>query len=273
MNYMEMNNLLSMNQHGFRNGRGTDTAVMELLRKLFLDIANNEIIDCLFLDYSKAFNNVNHEILLHKLNFYGFDHASVRWMANYLKGRYQRTIVDSVLSEEVKLNCGVFQGAPLGPLLFIIYINDISMMLDKNNVFYNIYADDTVIVNSDISDKGAMLKNQNAMVKIEDWCTLNKIVLNQKKTKHMYIGPDRKNTDNMEELVVGDDTVERVKKFKYLGVLLDDKLVFDKNIESMMNVVNGKIISLARVRKYMDTSTSLLLYKQMILPFLTICVL
>ena len=192
----------------------------------------------------------------------------MRWMSNYLKDRYQRTVVDSKLSDEVELTCGVFQGAPLGPLLFIIYIDDIAHLLDKEEVFYNIYADDTVIVSSADSDVEAVSKNKDVIGEVEEWCKVNKILLNREKTKHMYIGPDRRIKGEPEEFVVNDVTIERVQNFKYLGVILDDKLIFDKNIERMNSTVNGKLISLARVRKYMDANTSLLLYKQMILPLL-----
>ena len=178
----------------------------------------------------------------------------------------QRTVVDNVLSEKVKLECGVFQGAPLGPLLFIIYINDIAHMLDKNNVFYDIYADDTVIVNSGESDRNALLKNQYMLQCVMDWCDLNRIVLNQKKTKHMYVSPRRIIRDDMMSFETMGETIECVREFKYLGVTLDDKLSFETNVERVINMVNVKLISLSRLRKYMDMCTSLLVYKQMILP-------
>ena len=90
--------------------------------------------------------------------------------------------MDSKLSEAVTCECGVFQGAPLGPLLFIIYINDIANLLVKNGVFYNIYADDTVIVSSDVKDINAISMNQRMLQLIEEWCDVNKIILNQKYT-------------------------------------------------------------------------------------------
>ena len=97
---------------------------------------------------------------------------------------------------------------------------------------------------------------------------MNRIVLNQKKSKHMYVGPKRKLMGDLTDFETVGESIERVLEFKYLGVVLDDKLSFVKNVERVINVVNSKIISLARLRKYMDQHTSVLLYKHMILPLL-----
>ena len=113
-----------------------------------------------------------------------------------------------------------------------------------------------------------MLDNQYLLQCVVDWCEMNRIVLNKKKTKHMYIGPRHKiRNDSMNFETMG-ETIECVNEFKYLGVTLDDKLMFERNVERSINIVNGKLISLARLRKYMDMHTSLLIYKQMILPLL-----
>ena len=131
-------------------------------------------------------------------------------------------------------------------------------------MFYNIYADDTVLVSSGVTDLQAVSKNQCMLQRIKEWCDLNKIVLYQKKTKHMYVGPKHKIRGDLIEFETVEDSIKRVREFKYLGVLLDDNLTFDKNIEKGINVVNSKIVSLSRLRKYMDQCTSVLLYKQMI---------
>ena len=184
--YMEKNKFFCKNQHGFRKGKGTDTAVMELVRELFSNINSNDISSVLFLDYSKAFNTVNHQILLRKMSMYGFSNNVCMWFEDYFSDRMPYTKVGQVLSSGEPLEHGVYQGSPLGPLLFIIYINDIVRI--HNNVFCNVYADDTEVVNTskDIekSVKGSMMVFEH----IQKWCLLNNIRVNIKKTKHMLIG-------------------------------------------------------------------------------------
>ena len=120
--YMEKNQYICKNQHGFRKGKGTDTAVMELVRELFSNINKYNIASILFLDYSRAFNTVDHEILLNKMSMYGFSVNVCNWFRDYFKYRIQFTKISTVLSSGVPIEHGVYQGSPLGPLLFIIYM-------------------------------------------------------------------------------------------------------------------------------------------------------
>ena len=119
---MEKSKLLCPNQHGFRKGKGTDTAVMELLRRLFADINDNNKSSLSFVDYSRAFNTVDHNILIRKMKMYGFSENVCNWFVNYFVDRIQYTRIGKVLSPGVLVEHGVYQGSPLGPLLFIIYI-------------------------------------------------------------------------------------------------------------------------------------------------------
>ena len=184
--YMEMYNLFCRNQHGFRKGKGTDTAVMELVRELFSNINKNDTSSVLFLDYSKAFNTVNHQILLRKMLMYGFSKNVCMWFEDYFRDRMQYTKVEQVVSSGVLLEHGVYQGSPLGPLLFIMYINDIVNVCNAD--FTNIYADDTVIICADKSIDKAVDCSIATFGVIQDWCMLNNIVVNTKKTKHMIMG-------------------------------------------------------------------------------------
>ena len=268
--HMEKNRLFCNNQHGFRKGKGTDTAVMELVRELFSNIRDGNASSVLFLDYSRAFNTVNHKILLKKLRMYGFSMNVCKWFEDYFKDRMQFTRVGQVLSSGVCLDNGVYQGSPLGPLLFIIYINDIVQV--HNTVFCNIYADDTVVVHRNSKIDIAVSESIVTFESIHEWCKLNSIRVNAKKTKHMIIGGST--TESPLSVRWDADGVKTVENYTYLGVNIDRKLNFEKFIGNTISKAEGRLITLARLRNVLDMKTTLLIYKQTILPILDyLCIL
>ena len=243
---------------------GTDTAVMELVRKLFSDINENDESSVLFLDYSRAFNTVNHSILLRKMNMYGFANDVCKWFGNYFENRTQYTKLGTVLSSGVSTKHGVYQGSPLGPLFFIIYINDIVRLTEMS--FCNMYADDTVVVSSNNDINLAVRDSMLLFDTMSNWCKANRIKVNAKKTKHMLIAPDKK-VGSLDTTVFVQE-IATVKNLTYLGVNLDNKLTFEKFLNGTISRVNARLITLARIRKNLDTKTALLIYKQTILPIL-----
>ena len=161
----------------------------------------------------------------------------------------------------------MYQGSPLGPLLFILYINDIVRITGiTGEVFCNMYADDTVIVASDNSSSIAIEKSFDALLAVKKWCMLNRINLNKKKTKHMIIG--NSNSDVGLNVNGLDAEISKVEHYMYLGVDLDHRLTFEKYINNTVSRVNGRLITFARIRKMVDVYTSVAIYKQTILPIL-----
>ncbi len=142
--YLESRNIISEAQSGFRSGRSTGTCLAEFLDNIYRGIDQGGSCGVLFLDLAKAFDTVSHDVLLLKLKNIGFRMSPVNWFRSYLSNRRQVTTVGEAVSPELQINCGVPQGSILGPLLFIIYINDIS----RNCVFTTpyIYADDTALL-------------------------------------------------------------------------------------------------------------------------------
>ena len=169
-------------QYGYRKGHSTETACLELIDKLTNKLHNKEIPFCIFIDLSKAFDTLNHSILLRKLKYYGLDNNAISWFKSYLTDRKQYVEIDGVKSQIKSLSTGVPQGSTLGPLLFIIYMNDINIV---SNTFKSIlFADDTSL-NSVIS----LFKTQNnthiyisthinqELATITDWLRANKLSL------------------------------------------------------------------------------------------------
>ena len=178
------------NQYGFRPKNSTEYAALELIDRIINKMYLNEIPIDIFLDLSKAFDTIDHTILLHKLKYYGLEQSTLRLIESYLKNRKQYTEIEESKSEILPLTIGVPQGSILGPLLFIIYINDLSESTKKFDLLYN-YADDTTLsstINS-FNDEQSNVDTQplinDELSKIIEWLNINKLSLNKNKSKYM----------------------------------------------------------------------------------------
>ena len=174
-------------QYGFREMHSTELAAIELIDRVTQEMDNNNISINIYLDLSKAFDTLNHQILLYKLNYYGIRTTALKLFENYLTSRKQCVEFNGSLSDYLTVTTGVPQGSILGPLLFIIYINDI---VSVSNIFYPIiYADDTTLSTTlnVFNDRNNILNIENSinieLDKISIWLKLNKLSLNVNKTK------------------------------------------------------------------------------------------
>ena len=141
--YIEENNLISTNQHGFRSGRSCLTQILAHYDDVYNGFLNNEDTDSIYLDYAKAFDKVDHRLLILKLRRYNFHPNLVEWIWSFLSNRFQRVIVGSSQSYKAPIVSGVPQGTVLGPILFIIFINDLESRIEHSVVRF--FADDTRI--------------------------------------------------------------------------------------------------------------------------------
>ena len=145
---------------------------------------------CVFIDLSRTFDSIDHEIFLKKLRLYGFNDKSVSFVTSYLESKSQSTIVNGYKSFDARLQCGTAQGSILGPLFFSLYVNDIFAMVENNNSL-TIHADDTLLIEQGVTKESSIEACQNRLHEGETWREKNKLCINTEKTK-AYIPPERK---------------------------------------------------------------------------------
>ena len=170
--YFHKNNLFYDSQYGFFKNHWTEYASMELTDKVLKDIDEKKISLAIFMDLSKAFDTLDYNILIKKLANYGINGTPLEWFTSYLTGRSQYVEIDGVSSNVLSLSTGVPQGSILGPLLFLIYMNDIPYCAKYFNVI--LYADDTTLSNTILIPSMSHLNINDELAKVNDWLAVNK---------------------------------------------------------------------------------------------------
>ena len=196
----------------------------------------------------------------------------MEWLKDYLRNRKQTTTANNVTSSTGNIVCGVPQGSILGPLLFLIYINNINTCLKGTTDF--LYADDTVLLCSGYDLDNICQTMQNDLNYIFNWCVSNKLTINSKKTKYTIFGSRNmlKKIQRVKlDLRMDGQTLDRVFAYKYLGVTVDDRLNFNKHIMDMKKIVSHKLFMFSKIRYYIREEDAILLFKTMILPVLEYC--
>ena len=225
-------------QSGFRKGHSTTTCLVSFLSNIFDNIENGVVSGVLFLDLKKAFDSVDHCMMEQKLEAAGLTESAVSWFRSYLGGRTQVTKVNNVLSDKKTVSYGVPQGSKLGPLMFIIFVNDLPGNISAGPSY--LYADDTAITVTAANQEQLERKLTQALRESITWMNKNSLTMNIKKTKIMCFGTNH-TLKMVQDIKIeqGGQEVEIVDRFKYLGVILDLYLKFDKHVDYVKRKVVG----------------------------------
>lgn len=259
----EVSSLLSPCQHGFRKSRSTITNILELTTIVNEGIRNRKQTDVIYTDFSKAFDKVNHKLLLIKLNYMGFSNSLLLWLSCYLERRIQRVKFRDAVSRDIEVFSGVPQGSHLGPVLFTLFINDLPSVIQHSNIL--MYADDVKIFRYIMHDDDEVVL-QSDLDSFSHWCNINLMELNIKKCKHMSFY--RLNQFHSTYSLNGVE-LESVKSFLDLGILLDQSLTFRPHISMSVNKAYGVLGFMKRWSKeFTDPNVTKQLYISLVRPIL-----
>lgn len=258
-------------QSGFRSLHSTLTALLEATNSWSVNIDNGLLDGVVFIDLTKAFDTIDHEIILRKMSYLGVDLAAIKWFSSYLSGRTQRCSVGGKLSSARTLSCGVPQGSILGSLLFLRDINDLPNSL--RGAAPRMFADDTNLTISAKTLTELELALTPELNNLSRWLKANKLSLNVAKTELMIIGSRQRLSAqcNDFEMRIDDQIIKRVDKTKSLGLTIDAQLSWGSHIEEICKKVSSAIGALKRVRPFISKETAIQIYNALIMPHFDYC--
>ena len=266
---MEDNGLFYNDQFGFRPGHSTKLASVRFVDTLVQQMDNFNIPISILINLSKAFDTLDHSIMLSKLRHYGVTGIELDFFTSYLLGRVQYVEYSGVCSQKLPISTGVPQGSVLGPLLFLIYINDLPTVSNIFNIL--MYADDTTLFcNFDNTQNEFTIHNE--LDNVYRWLCSNKLSLNVSKTKYMcFFTPKRKVV--FPDLKINNITIDRVTDFKFLGLIISSNLKWNKHIDHI-SIKVSKVIGIMFCLKYIVPCDVLqTLYNSLIMPHFQYCLL
>ena len=269
LKFIDKNNLFNEFQFAFRNNHSTFMALIILVENLVTALDNGNCAVGLFLDFQKAFDTVDHCILLDKLSFYGVRGIAHDWFYSYLSNRSQSVNYNDHESDLKMMKCGVPQGSILGPLLFLIYINDLPSV---SKYFMPIlFADDTNLFCTGPNLHDIVCQINQEIKIIYSWVKANKLSLNIDKTNFMLFTPKRFSR-SMDVLLIDGKRIMEVSETKFLGVIIDNKLNWKPHIRYVCTKVAKGIGIILKARKVFNHETLSTLYYTFVYPYLNYCI-
>ena len=259
--FLDDHNILYEKQFGFRKNSSTSHSLIEITEQIKKSIDDGKYGCGIFIDLKKAFDTVNHDILLTKLEHYGIRGPLLNWFKSYLTNRKQYVFFNGVSSDTKSVTCGVPQGSVLGPLLFLLYINDLPNISDKLNFF--LFADDTNIYYESNNLKELESTVNEELKKLSLWLNLNRLALNISKTNFVIFRANKPLYHNV-TLIMNRKALNQKDHVKYLGVLLDEHLNWRHQINNVSKKISRGIGILAKLKNCMENKLLISIYYSLV---------
>ena len=268
-NFIEQNDILVEYQHGFRQNKSTETALHQFIAKVYKYLDEKYQVAGVFLDLSKAFDSLDHEILLYKSNNVGIRGLPLQLLSSYLTDRVQTVYCNSSFSTFGTIKQGVPQGSILGPVLFLIYVNDV--VHASNKCSFTIFADDTSLIYAEENINDLHNTVQDDLRCISEWILCNKLKLNIQKT-NLILFKNRSQHHVIPSVKLNNEEIQQVQQVKFLGIFVDEHL----NWKSHINYITSKLSKICgllyRVRNQLPQTALTCLYYTLCYPHLMYCV-
>ena len=267
--FLDKNKVLIPGQYGFRSGHSTAMAILDMVEKIRGAWEQGNAALGVLIDLKKAFDTVDHSILLDKLEHYGVRGTTNRLIRSYLEDRTQYVVYDGYESDRGQLNCGLPQGSVLGPLFFLLYVNDMVRACPELELV--LFADDTNIFAQDKDPKALFEQVNLGLNELSQWFRCNKLTLNLKKTEYVFFAGPKYRAGPLGSLEIGGETIRRVEGARFLGVWIDHELKWTTHIDNVTTKISQLLGVIGRASSVLDGTTLRTLYNGLVLPHLQYC--
>ncbi|KAK7093437.1 hypothetical protein V1264_012780 [Littorina saxatilis] len=265
MQHLQKNNILTDVQHGFRKQRSCESQLIVTVHDIAQNLAKKNQVDTVLLDFSKAFDKVPHQRLQHKLHYYGVRGSTLNWIQSFLSDRTQRVAIEGVQSTPAPVTSGVPQGTVLGPLLFLLYINDMPDVVKNSKV--KLFADDSLLFRNISNQQDQMLLQQD-LEALEKWEQEWQMEFNPSKCVVMNIMPNKNKILLPSNYHLHGQTLETTTESKYLGVTITSNLSWGRHVETAAAKGNRTVGFLRRNFKECTPKVKAATYITMVRPTL-----
>ena len=268
LEHLQNNSIISPSQFGFQSGVSTQDAIIHLTEKIYQNFNNFTPTLNVYIDFSKAFDTVNRDILIRKLDRYGIRGIALNLFVSYLNGRKQAVKVGGTISEYREINLGIPQGSVLGPILYLLYINEAPNI---SSLFSTcIFADDTTLIFKNRNRSQIVDDCNEGLQQFYSWCSSNKLSINISKTSFLYFS-NSASPNNLGDVAINGTHLEKRSSVDFLGVVMDDKLKFNLHVNKIAGKVSKNAGILYKLRPFLPADSLKSIYYSFVFCYLNYC--